>query len=1191
MTTKNDVTKEQILKDEITFVNHMANVLRNGFTGENSKFVIGEEPKRRFYSGVLFPKEQFLQELNSEEEDYSSNSNQYDRLTKNCNMGLEFLVSSNKDQIKLNISGKFAIYTRLIPSFSEQLESIKYLTNDSVDLDEEVLISIEDNKKEGKGVPLLEKYGKSIIEFKNKLVTIDLNNLEQQSISLKTEIQDKISSIIKREDLFNLDPKSLDKVGNFIFKEIPVNELDYLSNLESAKSEQLNLPDWNASINVDPLFYKDRNGNLCVKIVVSLVNETPLDKDLITGHPTELFECEIKVLIEEGEHIPFYFDSVVDDYKLDKNYAVKGINCVGELQNNNNKICLKSEVIPTYFQKYYRTREDFSVDFDSLTTPEKIVDTLNNILHEKKIYLINWNNFIANRGDHEQQLSTPEEINKCIEDMKEFEEEVKSFELGIYVLMRDKRLMNAFSIMNKVFKAAGEGRYFSWRLFQIVFIVRMLPSLYYREIKEDDPRFDEIEQSANYADVLWFPTGGGKTEAYLGLIVCSLFYDRLRGKKLGCTAWLRFPLRMLSKNQLDRLARIILYAEEFRQKSELLTDRGLPFSIGFFAGGRNTDNFVNEQTLKKTFTNEQTKKNKMLLHKCPRCNSPLEFEFDRDKWRYLHKCNNNKCFVYQNEKLNGVIPIYITDSEVYRFIPSVICGTVDKLAILGRYREFAHIFGQIGGLCPRHGYYSDRCIVGTYDVYQSCNEKAKNTAKHKSLVESIKQKIYDPVPSLFIQDELHLLKEELGALDGHYEGVLNEFARTFGRKKTHLPKVIAATATIEAYENHIKHLYLRNPRKYPSMGYKNGESFYATSTPKIDRRLYMGVLPHTKSQEEVISRAVYLYQKEIQRLLKDIDASIEELKLVSIRTAEDFKEFISKYDLSTIYVNTKPTGYDILRRLGEIKDLDINLSSEILTGENDMEKIVDIIDRIENEGGKTEYKDKLQVLIATSLISHGVDLARINSFFMAGMPSKQAEYIQASSRSARSHVGLVFVSFRPTDLRERSQYQFFVQNHVFMDRLVDPVPINRLALKAIERTLPGILSGLLLGIHSQFHETTIYNCGAYDLYTSQQIVKDVNIKQMILDQLYRIYGVDSSFFPLSARDKVKKHIDNLFNQLDYLLTSSSTTLKIKDEDALNPITSFRDIEEGVPLIPSIETTILLRYSNFHKEKDGGENDL
>lgn len=1166
-------TKDKIslVNDQIKFVNHMTQVIRKGFLGSNEETVFGEEPSRRFFSGVLFSKEFFIQDIGSGEE--KDPDTKYSSISKNCSIGLEFLCKPDRNAVKGILSGKFSIYIRLIPTFQEHMESIDYLYENSFEVEEND--SPRHIDEDSKGIALLEKYEKVDVYFNDYEFNINIGELDSYTIPLRNLVQSALAEHIIREDLFNVNPNSIHKTGTVYLPKGCVTEEHFNNFIESIRAEEINLPNWNLSLNIDPINYREGDDSDNIKIIISMVNETPINNDgANTGHSTQLFDCQLNVKIIKGKHNPFIFDGAFNDYKLDRSYDVKGLNCTGIATEKLETVILSTEVIPTYFQKLYRTKEDFSVEFNSLATPTTATATLRNVLSEMNDYLNEWKSFINQRGDEETQLKTKEEITKCSQDAYEFEEEIKSFELGIYCLERDKRLMEAFNTMNKVFAESGKGKFVSWRLFQIVFIVRMIPSLYNREIKSDDPRYEEVLKSSNYADVLWFPTGGGKTEAYLGIIITALFYDRLRGKRLGVSAWLRFPLRMLSKNQLDRLAKILIIAEKFRQETDTLKDTGVPFSIGFFAGSGNTDNFVSPAKVKKAFTNESTKKNKMLLHKCPNCNSKLDFEFDEIKWRYIHKCKNASCFVFTNEKLNGVVPIYITDSEVYRFLPSVICGTVDKLAILGRYREFTHIFGQIGGICSNHGFFSDRCIVGAYDNYDSCSEKTKKTGKAQ--VTAVKEKIYDPIPSLFIQDELHLLKEELGALDAHYESVLIEYARVFGRKETHLPKVIAATATIEAYENHINNLYMRKPRKYPSMGYKTGESFYATSTPKINRRLYMGVLPHNKSQEEVIGRAIYLYQTEIQRLLKQPKESIRELELTTVRNKEEMLDFLANYDLSTVYVNKKSMGTDIARRLDEMKQFPEKLSTELLTGENDMEKIVEVIDRIESEGSNKDYKEKLQVLIATSLISHGVDLERVNNFYMAGMPSKQAEYIQASSRSARTHVGFVFVSFKPTDIRERSQYQFFVQNHIFLDRLVDPVPINRMALKAIERTLPGILSGLLLGVHSQDYQNTIYDCGSFTKYVATSRAKGIDVQNVILEQLFRIYGVYDDKFSLSSREKVKDFVHKLFLQKEHLLNTSSATQKIKSEEILNPITSFRDIEEGIDLIPTLDTSLILR---------------
>lgn len=1031
-----DEKKQKRINDEIKLVEHLQSIIKKGLLGTDEMEVIGEEPTRRFYSGVLFPDMEFIQQLSDEEEQDPQPI--YKSIAKNCNMGLEFLIRPQNEQVKLNVSGSFKIYPRVFPSFEEQIKSFEYLeseetTKDEQPIDEGNQDSDSENveQKEAflqidKGLKLQEKYRQLEVCFSDLTFLFDSDKLETMELSLSEVINEALEKIKEWPDLFSIKPDAIHYTGAVALKYRPNSNKDFNDLLNDIRNEELNIPNWSASIMVEPRVYKDTNGQKLIRVVCSLVNKTSKPNrdahEKPTGHPVEFFDCNLQVTIENGDHVPFEFDGAPKDYKYSKQYDVKGINCVG-LRDGGPDVTLKTETVPIYFQKLYRTRDhdDLSVDFEELTTPDGVNKSLRNVLLKMREYLSDWENFIYNKGDNEQKLKTDEEVESCRRDMEEFKVEIESFELGIYALNRDSRLMSAFNMMNKVFTKSGEGKYTSWRLFQIVFIVRILPSLYAREMAEGDQREEEINESSSFADVLWFPTGGGKTEAYLGLIVTALFYDRLRGKKIGCTAWIRFPLRMLSKQQLDRLARVLIFAEEFRQTCVELNGKGVPFSIGFFAGGSNTDNFLSDSKRKKYFQSELTREKVMLLHKCPSCGEKLSLQFDENAWKLQHQCNNPQCFVVKSSVLKGFLPIYITDSEVYRFVPSVLCGTVDKLAILGRYREFAHIFGQVGGKCEKHGFYSDRCIVGAYDHYNSCPEKS--TPSKKAYVQQLKQAFYDPVPLLFIQDELHLLKEELGSLNGHYEGALNEFSRQFGRKENHLPKIIAATATIESYERHINHLYVRKPRRYPSMGYKNGESFYATSTPEIKRRLYLGVLPHTRSQEEVIGRCLYLYHREILRLYEHSATIWKTLEMESIETQEEFIQLLSNYDLSVVYVNQKSMGHDVRRRISETTNIslkrdtnqDFDLQSEMLTGENDMDKIVAAIDRIESEGKNKEYKDKLHMLIATSLISHGVDLERINALFMAGMPSKQAEYIQASSRSARTHAGLVVVSFRPND--------------------------------------------------------------------------------------------------------------------------------------------------------------------------------
>jgi len=1155
--------------NQLNFINYMQKKLKDNLLGTSIRYLTGVKPLTQIYGGVVFPNSIFKDIDDTTDEDDMDPNVKFTSISKTINFGLEFLLRSNKKFKDIQLKGSFSIFVRTIPTFEEVMASLDYLKSED---------SKENSAGDSKGLTLVDKYKKFTFNYSNVIIIKERNSFQIDNESLQNLQEDFrifLSNIHKDAELLNPKNEFFNKVGGIDLSKIFANEKEYRDFINQISSDELIIPNYNFELNIN--YHEYIKFSNSTKLLVTVTNTTSCSLENKQFHPLELYDCSLTIHIPQDLHIPFEFDGIRKNYLLDNAYMAKGQNCTATTNIEVNSVIVSSEFMPIFFQKLYRTREDFSVKFEDLVTPIETLRILTEILNKMRRYSFEWQLFIQNKGDSELTLETDENVKQCSELLKEFEDEISSFELGIYSLSQDSKLLQAFNYMNKVFIDSSKGKYDGWRLFQIIFIIRMFPSFYCREMPDTEPRKNEIISSTQFVDVLWFPTGGGKTEAYLGAILTALFYDRLRGKLRGVTSWLRFPLRMLSKNQLDRLAKILIIAERYRRSSSELDNIGVPFSIGFFAGSGNTDNAVSKKTKNDAMKDEISKMNKMLIHKCPNCNSKIDFSFNEVSWRYIHKCTNENCFVVT--ELGGQIPLYITDSEVYRFVPSVICGTVDKTAISGRNREFSQLFGQVQGRCQNHGYFSDSCIVGTYDEWELCTNKVVYRA---SEIAKVQADFYDPIPSLFIQDELHLLKDELGSLSSHNEGYLTELAMTYGQHKYCLPKIIAATATIESYEKHIKHLYLRSPRKYPSMGYKPGESFYATSKPEKPRRLYIGLLPHSKNLDEVISRAVYIYQNEILNIYREPQKYFSEIGLTSIT---DFNEFIGLYDLTTVYVNNKTMGSDINRRLDE--NVNIPLSLEFLTGEDNMDKIVKVIDRIESEK-KGDSKDKLNVLTATSLISHGVDLDRINSFFMAGMPSKQAEYIQASSRSARSNIGFVFVCFKSTSLKERSQYQFFNENHKFLDQLVDPVPINRMATKAIEKSLSSILSSLLLGIHSYINKKPLDTCGKVDDYVSKKASEGIQVFDQLLEQIHNIYGCNSDFFPIATKEKTKEIVSKLLEEKLDFIRSQPRNARLKDKEILNPMSSFREIEEGLPIRSGRNTSLVLHLNSYSSDNGGGK---
>ena len=358
-------------------------------------------------------------------------------------------------------------------------------------------------------------------------------------------------------------------------------------------------------------------------------------------------------------------------------------------------------------------------------------------------------------------------------------------------------------------------------------------------------------------DVVYFPTGGGKTEAYLAVTVFHCFFDRLRGKSAGVAVWARFPLRLLTVQQMQRFADVLGMAELVRleQGDPRLNSADVAgFAVGYFVGQGGTPNELKEPQPGQPPNADWSKAEDAVarqqwktIMQCPACKTPsVTVDFDNSSVRLLHKCTNSTCRFPR-----GVIPVVVVDNEIYRYLPSVIVGTIDKLASLGNQRKFSLILGEIDGACREHGYYKGRCCQS------NCRDPRLLDLGRPSGASG---------PTMFVQDELHLLREGLGTFDSHYETFTQHILREFGQE---LPlKIIASSATIEEFERQIEHLYGRErslSRVFPGAGPALGRSFYA-ETLDYPQRIYTGIIPHNKTIFNAILELLAYYQEVIQDL-------------------------------------------------------------------------------------------------------------------------------------------------------------------------------------------------------------------------------------------------------------------------------------------------------------------------------------
>jgi Helicase conserved C-terminal domain len=817
------------------------------------------------------------------------------------------------------------------------------------------------------------------------------------------------------------------------------------------------------------------DGNTAVSVSITNALVLPA-RDL---QDLSLYDTKMSVTANTPALLPRQLGFAGDDCRYAELATVhgRGRGCVARAGDTPNVVV--AETLPIHTQYDAISAEPATIDISFGNLAANWAVTLPAMAAEMRAFHRGWN-FSAAR--------TPTEQLQIQELRDRFEAEVERFELGLDLLRADASLARAFELANDAF-AGSRGPTARWRLFQLVFIVSELGALAGRE----NPTDLRLRNELDAVDVLWFPTGGGKTEAYLGLIVVALFYDRLRGKERGTSAWLLFPLRMLSVQQLSRVNEILHHAEEARTAENL---EGDPFTLGYFVGAGNTPNrlaYADAHGWWPGLTEfarlpEAERDTKRLVGACPSCRDQNSIGLDCDltDQRLLHQCR----------ACGHVLAIHASDDEVTRYQSSVIVSTVDKICAFARNGQLSAINRGPRAKCPQHGWYTHKTCVA-----KDCSAaEATHTAPTG---------FKDPTPALWVQDELHLVREELGVFAAHYHTLLAELARGAGNEPS---KVIAATATIEQFEDQLSQVYGRCPRMFPTGGGTLARSFYTAVTDDA-RRIYLGVLPAGGGTVKV-DLAGFVTARVIDRIHQLTDDPAPLLTTMASAgvtlTVAEARSMLFDYELALAYVNSKAHGVAILDDLNRLSEELINsgsdrVKSEYLTGETSLGELAAIIAAIQDSNPGLSRADRIRGMVGTSVVSHGVDLDRLNFEILAGMPPSYAHYIQATARAGRSHVGLVVDIFDRANRRETSMYQSFLTTHAALERMVEPVPVNRFASRAVERTLPGIVCALLWDETRDATWGTTENIGMTRRFRDWWNARAANFLPQLADRIARAY--------------------------------------------------------------------------------------
>jgi hypothetical protein len=860
-----------------------------------------------------------------------------------------------------------------------------------------------------------------------------------------------------------------------------------------------------------------------------------------------LFDVKLTVTFAHATVLPFELEVAPRSFRYDRYLWGRGFNCaVVRGQRENGGWRFETTNAPVYPQARYSTNTEPRASFQDLGSQPG--PPLNRILDAMREYDRQW---VTQRArymteDAAWEAHHGEEYDR---DHRLFRAEVARFEQGCRLIEEDADVRLAFQLTNQSFAFGGQKT--GWRLFQVVFIVSQISGIYALKSGEQSAMRDR-----SMVDIIFFPTGGGKTEAYLGVIVFHCFFDRLRGKSAGVTTWTRFPLRLLTLQQTQRVADVIGAAELIRRShgDPRLAGRNADgFAVGYFVGQEATPNELtsprrdappdpNWSIANDAEARQRWKK----IVRCPACRTAtVAMEFDPDSVRLIHRCSNPTC-----KFPRGVLPVYVVDNEIYRYLPSVVVGTIDKLAGLGNQRKLSLVLGQVTGRCSQHGYYNAKC----------CQKECSDARRlHPGGPAGISG------PTLFIQDELHLLKEGLGTFDGHYETFLQTLLQSFGQASP--VKIIASSATIEAFDRQVRHLYGREARVFPGHGPTLTTSFYAR-TLEHPQRFFVGLLPHNKTIFNAVLELVSYYHEEIETLARlPATASNPYGGQVKPGTA-DWRRLVDCYATSLSY-------FSATRELSSIRtDLDAHVNNELeragfsplriaeLSGSTSTDNVTRILELLET-AGPGDLKGP-NAILATSMISHGVDIDRLNCMIFYGMPKQNAEYIQSSSRVGRLHVGIVFACLKPARERDQSHFAYFQKYHEFLGQLVEPVAINRWSKFSVQRTVPGLFMAILL--------QRIANCSGQDNpnryymvdFVKRQISEGALRAENFLGMLEEAYlignwpGPGAAAFQAEIATRVRQF-------LDQILGAGGHATFVSDALVPSPMRSLRDVDEQIEI--------------------------
>ena len=694
-------------------------------------------------------------------------------------------------------------------------------------------------------------------------------------------------------------------------------------------------------------------------------------------------------------------EMLYSDYR---NYSV-GHGCATDFHENNGQMLLMTECLPEYELKQMMPTQNDSLEFLSMSYLAK--SDRKSIIYDLLEWMEDYKCWIDKKilaiedMDKEFRDTAKDNLRRCLDTYDTIRESIKELEKED-VFKAFKYANEAMLLQRKhtlqIKGAEVNNKRIMWYPFQLAFFMKEIKSF-------ADPCCKERES----VDLLWFPTGGGKTEAYLGIAAFVIFLRRLRNQEHGegVSVIMRYTLRLLTFQQFERASALICACEVIRKKYNI---PGGEISIGLWAGKAMTPNSIDKA--KKILDGypdpENESSNPRQLERCPWCGRTLQREdyvcSETDKRMYI-RCGNKSC------DFHDALPVYLIDEEIYKYRPSFLIATIDKFAQVSQREQTFSLFGKGCNVLP---------------------------------------------PELIIQDELHLISGPLGTITGIYEVAFQKMCKHDEIKA----KVIASTATIKNAREQISSLYGEEYTQFPPQGLSADDSYFAIKSTEMEKpsRLYMGCMGTGMSATSVMVRvmAATLYATRYLEMM-DYDEEIID----------------SFWTITSYFNTLRELGGAIIRvvdnvqdRFSYLKETKFKKLYPIVGGQLRYDHYKELTSREKSENiGKIIQKELVikyardkkdmpyDFILSSNMISVGIDIARLNTMLVVGQPKTTAEYIQATSRVGRETPGFVFALYNQMRSRDKSHFEQFVQYHQAFYRYVEATSVTPFAERARDRAL------------------------------------------------------------------------------------------------------------------------------------------